>query len=79
VSPRFCEITIGTYGGWGGGGGKANGMFEFKTIQGVCMNKATQRTTMKRCFYWHACFIKYVITVIVRDEVVNKAWLDVRN
>jgi hypothetical protein len=36
-------------------------------------NKATQRTTMKRSIYWHVFFIKYVITVIVRDEVVNKA------
>ena len=36
------------------------------------VNKATQRTTMKRSIYWHAFFIKYVITVIVRDEVVNK-------
>jgi hypothetical protein len=41
------------------------------------VNKATQRTTMKRSFYWHEFFIKYVVTVIVRDEVVNKAWLDV--
>ena len=42
------------------------------------VNKATQRTTaMKRSFYWHVFFIKYVITVIVSDEVVNKAWLDV--
>ena len=41
------------------------------------VNKATQRTTMKRSFYWHVFFIKYVITVIVRDEVVNNAWLDV--
>ena len=46
------------------------------------VNKATQRTTMKcvcmkRSIYWHVFFIKYVITVIVRDEVVNKAWLDV--
>ena len=35
-------------------------------------DKATQRTTMKRSFYWHVFFIKYVITVIVRDEVVNQ-------
>jgi hypothetical protein len=40
------------------------------------VNKATRRTTMKRSFYWRVFFIKYVITVIVRDEVV-KAWLDV--
>ena len=31
VSPRFWEITTGTYGGVG----KANVAFEFKTIQGV--------------------------------------------
>jgi hypothetical protein len=31
VSPRFWEITIGTYGGVG----KVNVAFEFKTIQGV--------------------------------------------
>jgi hypothetical protein len=43
------------------------------------VNKATQRTTMKRSFYWHVFSIKYVITVIVRDEVVNKAWLDASN
>ena len=58
------------------GVGEANVAFEFKTIQGVC-HTATQRTTMKRSFYWHVFFIKYAITVIVRDEVVNKAWLDV--
>ena len=27
------------------------------------VNKATQRTTMKRSFYWHIFFIKYVVTV----------------
>jgi hypothetical protein len=43
------------------------------------VNKATQRTTstMKRSFSWHVFFIKYIITVIVRDAIVNKAWLDV--
>ena len=41
------------------------------------VNKATQRTTMKLSIYWHVFFIKYVIPVILRDEVVNKAWLDV--
>ena len=41
------------------------------------VNKATQRTTMKQSFYWHVFFIKYVITVIVSDEVVNKAWLNI--
>ena len=60
------------------GVGKTNVAFEFKTIYTRSVNKATQRTTaMKRSFYWHVFFIKYVITVIVRDEVVNKAWLDV--
>jgi hypothetical protein len=33
--------------------------------------------TMKRSFYWHVFFIKYLVTVIVRDDVFNKAWLDV--
>ena len=37
------------------------------------VNKARQRTTMKQSIYWHVFFIKYVTTVIVRDEVVNKA------
>jgi hypothetical protein len=37
------------------------------------VNKATQRSTMKLSVYWHVFFIKYVITVILRDEVVNKA------
>ena len=37
------------------------------------VNKARQRTTMKQRVYWHVFFIKYVTTVIVRDEVVNKA------
>jgi hypothetical protein len=41
------------------------------------VNKATQRNTMKRSFYCHVFFIKYVIMVIVGDEVVNKAWMDV--
>ena len=27
---------------------------------------------MKQSIYWHVFFIKYVTTVIVRDEVVNK-------
>jgi hypothetical protein len=39
------------------------------------VNKATQRTTMTQSFNW---LLNYVITVIVRDEVVNKAWLDVK-
>ena len=41
------------------------------------VNKATQGSTMKLSFYWHVFFIKYVITVILKDEGVNKAWLDV--
>jgi hypothetical protein len=36
------------------------------------INKVTQRATMKLSFYWHVFFIKYVITVILRDEVVNR-------
>jgi hypothetical protein len=56
--------------------GKANVAFEFKTIQGVWI-KQDRRTTMKQSIYWHVFFIKYVTTVIVGDEVVNKAWLDV--
>ena len=59
------------------GVGKANVAFEFSQNNTRSVNKTTQRTTMKRSFYWHVFFIKYVITVIVRDEVVNKAWLDV--
>jgi hypothetical protein len=43
---------------------------------GKDFGKSTQRTTMKRSFHWRVFFIKYVITVVVSDEVV-KAWLDV--
>ena len=71
VSPRFWEITIGTY---GGREGKCGVRVENNTRS---VNKARQRTTMKQSIYWHVFFIKYVTRVIVRDEVVNKAWLDV--
>jgi hypothetical protein len=33
--------------------------------------------TNKISFYWHVFFIKYLVTVIVKDDVFNKAWLDV--
>ena len=71
MSPRFWDITIGTY---GGREGKCGVRVQNNTRS---VNKATQRTTMKRSIYWHVFFIKYVITVIVRDEVVNKAGLNV--
>ena len=39
------------------------------------VNKATQRTTMKRSFYWHVFFIKYVITVIQRAKLlIRPGW-----
>jgi hypothetical protein len=54
VSPRFWEITIGTY---GGREGKCGVRVENNTRS---VNKARQRATMKQSIYWHVFFIKYV-------------------
>ena len=38
------------------------------------VNKVTQRTTMKRSFYWHVFFIKYVFkdSLIIHEENTKK-------
>jgi hypothetical protein len=62
------------------GVGKANVAFEFKTIQGVWILKQHKGLYHETKFLLACIFHKIrPITVIVRDEVVDKAWLDVWN
>jgi hypothetical protein len=68
VSLRFGEKTIGTYGGYREG--KCGVRVQNNTM-------SVNNYTNKISFYWHVFFIKYLVTVIVRDDVFNKAWLDV--
>ena len=65
LSPIFWKTTIRTY---GGREGKCGFRVQSNTRS---VNKATQRTITKQSFYCYVFFIKYVITVILMDEVVN--------